>query len=39
LTSGDPFLRSNPRENIYSQRDGDTDFKLLSRDTHSPRRA
>jgi hypothetical protein len=22
--------------NIYSQRDGDTDFKLLSRDTHSP---
>ena len=22
--------------NIYSQRDGDSDFKLLSRDTHSP---
>jgi hypothetical protein len=22
--------------NIYSRRDGDTDFKLLSRDTHSP---
>ena len=36
MTSGYPFLRSNPRENIYSQRDGDTDFKLLSRDTHSP---
>ena len=36
MTSGDPFLRSNQRENIYSERDGDTAFKLLSRDTHSP---
>jgi hypothetical protein len=39
LTAGDPLLRSNQRENLYSQRDGDTDFKLLSRHTHSTRRA